>query len=60
MADAATAMRDPIFYRWHAYIDEIFQEYKATLPAYNDKNVRNFLRSWFFNILIDLYSIIFK
>lgn len=41
MADVATAMRDPIFYRWHAYIDEIFQEYKATLPAYNEQNVRD-------------------
>uniref|UniRef100_A0A481MQH0 Phenoloxidase n=1 Tax=Nipponaphis monzeni TaxID=196483 RepID=A0A481MQH0_9HEMI len=39
MADAATAMRDPIFYRWHAYIDEIFQEYKATLPAYTVENL---------------------
>lgn len=27
-------MRDPIFYRWHANIDDIFQEYKATLPRY--------------------------
>lgn len=39
MADAATAMRDPIFYRWHAYIDDIFQEFKATLPAYNVQDV---------------------
>lgn len=34
MGDSATAMRDPIFYRWHAYIDDLFQEYKATLPRY--------------------------
>lgn len=34
MGDSATAMRDPIFYRWHAYIDDIFQEHKATLPRY--------------------------
>nr|ACZ97553.1 prophenoloxidase subunit 1 [Plutella xylostella] len=34
MGDPATAMRDPIFYRWHAYVDDIFQRYKATLPAY--------------------------
>lgn len=39
MGDSATAMRDPIFYRWHAYIDDIFQEYKSTLPAYNVQNV---------------------
>lgn len=34
MGDPATAMRDPVFYRWHAMIDEIFQEHKATLPRY--------------------------
>ncbi|XP_045478278.1 phenoloxidase 1-like isoform X2 [Harmonia axyridis] len=34
MGDSATAMRDPIFYRWHAYIDDIFQEFKSTLPRY--------------------------
>lgn len=41
MGDSATAMRDPIFYRWHAYIDDIFQEYKATIPSYNVQNVKN-------------------
>lgn len=40
MGDSATAMRDPIFYRWHAYIDDIFQEYKSTLQPYNVQNVR--------------------
>lgn len=34
IGDSATAMRDPIFYRWHAYIDDMFQEFKATLPTY--------------------------
>ncbi|KAG5886327.1 hypothetical protein JTB14_034790 [Gonioctena quinquepunctata] len=34
MGDSATAMRDPIFYRWHAYIDDIFQKFKSTLPRY--------------------------
>ncbi|XP_044761569.1 phenoloxidase 1 [Coccinella septempunctata] len=34
MGDSSTAMRDPIFYRWHAYIDDIFQEFKSTLPRY--------------------------
>ncbi|KAK0078419.1 hypothetical protein PV325_002520 [Microctonus aethiopoides] len=34
MGDSATAMRDPIFYRWHAFINEIFLEHKNTLPAY--------------------------
>lgn len=34
MGDSATAMRDPIFYRWHAYIDEIFQMHKSSLQPY--------------------------
>nr|CBW54878.1 putative prophenoloxidase [Cancer pagurus] len=34
MSDTATAMRDPVFYRWHKYIDDIFQEYKLTQPPY--------------------------
>ncbi|XP_017796963.1 PREDICTED: LOW QUALITY PROTEIN: phenoloxidase 2-like [Habropoda laboriosa] len=34
MGDSATAMRDPIFYRWHAFIDDVFQEHKNTLPQY--------------------------
>ncbi|XP_017877241.2 phenoloxidase 1-like [Ceratina calcarata] len=34
MGDNATAMRDPIFYRWHAFIDDVFQEHKDTLPKY--------------------------
>ncbi|CAH0713396.1 unnamed protein product, partial [Brenthis ino] len=34
MGDSATAMRDPIFYRWHAYIDDLFQLYKGKLPPY--------------------------
>lgn len=39
MGDPSTAMRDPIFYRWHAYTDDVFQEYKATIPGYNVQNV---------------------
>jgi len=39
MGDSATAMRDPIFYRWHAYIDDISQEFKATIPSYTVQNV---------------------
>ncbi|XP_025414834.1 phenoloxidase 1-like [Sipha flava] len=39
MGDSATAMRDPIFYRWHAYIDDIFQEFKSTIPSYPVQNL---------------------
>ncbi|XP_072391147.1 phenoloxidase 1-like [Diabrotica undecimpunctata] len=34
MGDSATAMRDPVFYRWHSYIDSMFQRYKSSLPRY--------------------------
>lgn len=36
MGDPATAMRDPIFYRWHANVDDIFQEHKERLTPYTD------------------------
>ncbi|KAI5638758.1 hemocyanin, ig-like domain-containing protein [Phthorimaea operculella] len=34
MGDSATAMRDPIFYRWHAYVDDLFVTYKNKLTPY--------------------------
>ncbi|XP_060806548.1 phenoloxidase subunit 2 [Amyelois transitella] len=30
IADEATTMRDPFFYRWHAWIDDFFQKYKES------------------------------
>lgn len=39
MGDSATAMRDPVFYRWHAFIDDVFQEFKQTLPTYTGPQV---------------------
>lgn len=38
MGDVATAMRDPIFYRWHSFIDLVFTKLKNTLPAYDVTN----------------------
>ncbi|KAJ8679167.1 hypothetical protein QAD02_014954 [Eretmocerus hayati] len=35
MGDPTTAMRDPIFYRWHEFVDLIFTEFKDSLPAYS-------------------------
>lgn len=35
MGDVATAMRDPIFYRWHSFIDFVFTKLKNKLPAYS-------------------------
>ncbi|XP_067133997.1 hemocyanin B chain-like [Centruroides vittatus] len=39
MSDTATSLRDPIFYRWHRFIDDMFQEYKKTLPNYNKQQL---------------------
>ncbi|XP_034237614.1 phenoloxidase 1-like [Thrips palmi] len=39
MGDSTTAMRDPVFYRWHAFVDDIFQEHKRTLPAYSQQQL---------------------
>lgn len=43
MGDSATAMRDPVFYRWHAYIDDIFQLYKNKLAPYPNDRVTIFI-----------------
>ena len=39
MGDTGTAMRDPVFYRWHKYIDDIFQEYKLSQRPYTESEV---------------------
>ncbi|CAG9854814.1 unnamed protein product [Phyllotreta striolata] len=39
MGDTSTSMRDPFFYRWHAYIDDIFQTFKSGLPRYNEQQL---------------------
>ncbi|KAF7269758.1 hypothetical protein GWI33_017214 [Rhynchophorus ferrugineus] len=41
IGDSATAMRDPVFYRWHAFIDDLFQEYKSSLPRYTVNQLNN-------------------
>ncbi|XP_017124982.1 phenoloxidase 2 [Drosophila elegans] len=35
MGDVTTAMRDPIFYRWHGFIDSVFNKFKSRLAPYN-------------------------
>ncbi|KAJ8679322.1 hypothetical protein QAD02_015109 [Eretmocerus hayati] len=35
MGDAATAMRDPIFYRWHQHVDDIFAIFKNSITPYS-------------------------
>ncbi|XP_054723107.1 hemocyanin B chain-like [Uloborus diversus] len=39
MDDTATSLRDPIFYRWHRFIDDIFQTYKKKLPSYTQDDL---------------------
>ncbi|CAG9811779.1 unnamed protein product [Chironomus riparius] len=34
IGDSATAMRDPVFYRWHQNIDDMFNEYKIRMNPY--------------------------
>ncbi|CAK1590051.1 unnamed protein product [Parnassius mnemosyne] len=34
MGDPATTMRDPLFYRWHGFVDDVFVLYKNKLPPY--------------------------
>jgi len=33
------AVRDPLFFRWHKYIDDLFMLYKNSLPAYGDEEL---------------------
>lgn len=35
MGDTTTAMRDPMFYRFHKHVDEIFDRHKRLLAQYN-------------------------
>lgn len=43
ISDEATNMRDPFFYRWHAFIDDLFQRFKES------PNVRPYSRSEVWN-----------
>ncbi|XP_014213229.1 phenoloxidase subunit 1-like [Copidosoma floridanum] len=40
MGDSATAMRDPVFYRWHQTIDDLFIQFKDSLTPYNSSQLR--------------------
>lgn len=39
IGDSATAVRDPAFYRWHAYIDDHFQTHKKKLKPYTAEHL---------------------
>ena len=35
MDDTGTAVRDPIFFRWHKFIDDLFVRHKNKLTPYS-------------------------
>lgn len=39
MGDTTTAMRDPVFYRWHTMINNLFEQHKLTLNPYSDADL---------------------
>jgi len=39
MGTTAKSIRDPMFFRMHQFIDDIFTEYKASLPAYEEEEL---------------------
>lgn len=63
IGDPATAMRDPIFYRWHAFIDDVFQEHKNTLPRYqvNQVSKASCKKIWqlYTNIVVTFYFAVY-
>lgn len=39
MGDTTTAMRDPVFYRWHTMVNDLFELHKLSLPPYTDREL---------------------
>ena len=39
MGSAVASLRDPIFYRWHTCLEDIFREYKESLGPYTDQDL---------------------
>lgn len=42
MGEPSTALRDPLFYRWHAYLNRLFRMHKRNLNPYAEKEVRQY------------------
>ncbi|XP_050092731.1 phenoloxidase 8-like [Anopheles aquasalis] len=51
MGDNTTAMRDPVFYRWHQHIDNIFERHKQRLNPYTTQELL------FIDVSIDSFNI---
>ncbi|CAL4058601.1 unnamed protein product, partial [Meganyctiphanes norvegica] len=41
IGDTSTACRDPAFWRWHKFVDDVFQEYKMQQEPYEDNEPFN-------------------
>ena len=39
MTGLSVAMRDPLFYQWHEFIEDLFNTYKQTLSAYSENQL---------------------
>lgn len=39
IGDIATSIRDPIFYRLHTFVDDLFEDYKKQLDPYTSKQL---------------------
>jgi tyrosinase len=39
MGDTSTAMRDPVFYRVHGFVDNLYNKFKESLPPYTKEEV---------------------
>lgn len=40
MGDVTTAMRDPLFYRWHGFLDTLWTKYKNKLTQYRPEELQ--------------------
>lgn len=56
MSHSETTVRDPIFYRWHAYIDDIFQHYKRKLKAYTKDEVCKYQYAYYTDVKMIKFS----
>lgn len=53
MGENTTAMRDPVFYKWHSSINDMFDAYKQTLTPYTTDQVsRESFNSEIVNLLL--------
>lgn len=56
MAVTSVSMRDPIFYRWHEFLDNLFYSFIDTLPPYTSQEVS---KSSMMTIFIKITKIIY-